>query len=92
LSAHPPKDRKDVIVERPFELVRTPDGVEARVRLRGRSVLASPLLNRGTAFTSAEREMLGLTGLLPHAVSTMEVPLARVYGQHRREAGDVARN
>ena len=79
-------------VERPFELDWTPEGVVARVRLRGRSVLASPLLNRGTAFTSAEREALGLAGLLPDAVSTIEVQLARAYGQYQREPGDLARN
>jgi malate dehydrogenase (oxaloacetate-decarboxylating) len=82
----------DVIVERPYELDWTPDGMRVRVRVRGRSVLASPLLNRGTAFTWAEREALGLAGLLPDAVSTMEVQLARVYGQYRREHGDLAKN
>ena len=51
--------------DRPFELAWTPEGVVARVRLRGTSVLSSPMLNRGTAFTLAEREALGLTGLLP---------------------------
>ena len=64
------------MVERPYDLVFTPEGVVARVRLRGTSVLASPLLNRGTAFTPAEREALGLTGLLPEAVSTIEGQLA----------------
>ena len=43
--------------ERPYELVQTPAGTVARVRIRGRSVLASPLLNRGTAFTPEEREV-----------------------------------
>jgi hypothetical protein len=43
------------MAERPYELARTPDGMVARVRLRGSSVLSSPLLNRGTAFTLAER-------------------------------------
>jgi malate dehydrogenase (oxaloacetate-decarboxylating) len=81
-----------VIVERPYELAWTPDGMVARVRLRGRSVLASALLNRGTAFTPAQREALGLTGLLPDAVSTMEVQLARVYAQYQRERGDLAKN
>src|SRR5215216_1318635 len=56
--------------ERPYEMVQTPAGTVARVRVRGRSVLASPLLNRGTAFTPEERQALGLTGLLPSGVST----------------------
>jgi malate dehydrogenase (oxaloacetate-decarboxylating) len=81
-----------VVMERPYELAWTPDGMVARVRLRGNPVLSSPLLNRGTAFTLAEREALGLTGLLPEAVSTIEGQLARVYGQYAREPGDLAKN
>jgi malate dehydrogenase (oxaloacetate-decarboxylating) len=79
-------------LERPYELVRAGDGMVARVRLRGASVLSSPLLNRGTAFTLAEREALGLTGLLPSVVSTMEAQLRRVYGQYRRAPDDLAKN
>ena len=79
-------------MERPYELAWTPEGMVARVRVRGRSVLASALLNRGTAFTPAQREALGLAGLLPDAVSTMEVQLARVYAQYQREHGDLAKN
>jgi malate dehydrogenase (oxaloacetate-decarboxylating) len=63
--------------ERPYELVQTPAGTVARVRVRGRSVLASPLLNRGTAFTPEQRQALGLTGLLPSGVSTMQAQLRR---------------
>ena len=63
-----------------------------RVRLRGTSVLASPLLNRGTAFTLAEREALGLTGLLPEGVSTIEQQLRRVYAQYLRQHDDLAKN
>jgi malate dehydrogenase (oxaloacetate-decarboxylating) len=80
------------MAERPYELVTTPGGVVARVRLRGTSVLGSPLLNRGTAFTLAEREALGLTGLLPEGVSTIEGQLRRVYGQYLRQPDDLAKN
>src|ERR1700685_1202573 len=62
----------------------------ARVRLRGPSVLASPLLNRGTAFTAAERTELGLTGLLPDRVSTIAGQLARVYAQYLRQPDDLS--
>jgi malate dehydrogenase (oxaloacetate-decarboxylating) len=48
------------MAERPYELTWTPDGVVARFRLRGSAALSSPVLNRGTAFTLAEREALGL--------------------------------
>jgi malate dehydrogenase (oxaloacetate-decarboxylating) len=80
------------MAKRPSELTWTPDGTVARVRLRGSAVLASPMLNRGTAFTLAERQALGLTGLLPAGVSTIEGQLARVYAQYRRQPGDLAKN
>ncbi|MBV9092566.1 MAG: NAD-dependent malic enzyme [Streptosporangiaceae bacterium] len=70
----------------------TPDGVVARVRLRGPAVLRTPMLNRGTAFTPAQREALGLTGLLPDGVSTIETQLRRVYGQYLRQPDDLAKN
>jgi malate dehydrogenase (oxaloacetate-decarboxylating) len=82
----------NVMSERPYELVSTPDGAVARIRLRGRSVLSIPLLNRGTAFTLAERTALGLTGLLPEGVSTIEMQLRRVYAQYLRQPDDLAKN
>ena len=50
----------------PYELSPGPDGVVARIHARGSAVLASPTINRGTAFTLAEREALGLTGSAAH--------------------------
>ena len=47
----------------PYDLVHTPAGVTARVRTRGSAVLGASPLNRGTAFTLAQRRALGLTGL-----------------------------
>lgn len=51
------------------------------VTARGQQLLAEPLLNKGTAFTREERETLGLRGLLPHHVSTLEEQVTRVRGQ-----------
>jgi malate dehydrogenase (oxaloacetate-decarboxylating) len=79
-------------VDRPYELASEAGRMVARVRLRGASVLASPLLNRGTAFTVAERTELGLTGLLPDRVSTIEGQLARVYAQYLRQPDDLSKN
>ncbi|MHA6793029.1 NAD-dependent malic enzyme [Pseudonocardia bannensis] len=76
----------------PYELVATPDGMTARIRARGRAVLATPMINRGTAFTPAERDALGLSGLLPSGVSTLEGQLRRVYAQYLRVPDDLARN
>jgi malate dehydrogenase (oxaloacetate-decarboxylating) len=80
------------MTERPYELVDGPAGAVARVRIRGSSILSSPLLNRGTAFTAEERQALGLTGLLPSAVSTMEQQLRRTYAQFGRQADDLGKN
>jgi malate dehydrogenase (oxaloacetate-decarboxylating) len=77
---------------RPYELIQTPEGTVARVRLRGSSVLTSPIINRGTAFTPEERQALGLTGLLPSGVSTMEGQLRRTYAQYSRQPDDLNKN
>jgi len=62
-----------------YELSTTPDGVVVRIHDRGNAVLASPTINRGTAFTLQEREALGLTGLLPPRVDTLEGQTRRAY-------------
>jgi len=53
---------------------------------RGVDVLRDPALNRGTAFTDAEREALGLRGLLPPHVSTQEEQVGRVLENFRRKS------
>jgi malate dehydrogenase (oxaloacetate-decarboxylating)(NADP+) len=45
---------------------------------RGLTLLRDPLLNKGTAFTEAERDELGLRGFLPAHVLSMEEQVARV--------------
>ena len=54
-----------------YELVQSADGYIARITARGAAVLASPMINQGTAFTREQRAELGLTGLLPSGVSTL---------------------
>jgi malate dehydrogenase (oxaloacetate-decarboxylating)(NADP+) len=46
--------------------------------LRGMALLRDPLLNKGTAFTEQERDSLGLRGLLPAHVLSMEAQAERV--------------
>src|SRR5258708_17184930 len=61
-------------------------------KLRGRQILSDPRLNRGTAFTYAERRELGLTGLVPPAEVALDQQAARVYAQYSRQPTDLARN
>jgi malate dehydrogenase (oxaloacetate-decarboxylating) len=47
---------------------------------QGLDVLRDPYLNKSTAFTPEERKKLGLYGLLPHNIETIEEQLDRSYG------------
>ncbi|PFD38813.1 NAD-dependent malic enzyme [Bacillus cereus] len=60
--------------------------------LRGVEVLATPLLNKGVAFTQEEREELGLKGLLPPAVLTLEEQARRAYEQFCSQPDDLLKN
>ncbi|WP_433182357.1 NAD-dependent malic enzyme [Actinoallomurus sp. CA-150999] len=59
---------------------------------RGLEVLREPLLNKGTAFTPAERDELGLHGLLPPAVETIDEQARRAYAQYQAQATDLLKN
>ena len=61
-------------------------------KLRGRQILNDPRLNRGTAFSYAERHELGITGLVPPAHVTLDEQVARVYAQYQRQPDDLAKN
>jgi malate dehydrogenase (oxaloacetate-decarboxylating) len=56
------------------------------------TALASPSLNRGTAFSPEERHELGLTGRLPSAVLTLEDQGHRLWQQLSSLPTDLARN
>lgn len=47
--------------------------------------VTNPLLNKGTAFSLHEREKLGLLGLLPPHIETLETQVDRVYAAFERE-------
>jgi malate dehydrogenase (oxaloacetate-decarboxylating) len=55
-------------------------------------LLGDPRLNRGTAFTAEERAVLGLEGLLPAAVLSLDDHARRAYEQYRTQSDDLARN
>src|SRR3989344_603283 len=56
-----------------------------RLSLSGSLILNTPLLNKGTAFTPEEREALGLNGLLPTHVSTVEEQIDRCYQNYSKK-------
>ena len=49
------------------------------------------MINFGTAFTAGQRAALGLTGLLPSAVTSMDAQLRRVHRQFADEPSDIAK-
>ncbi len=51
---------------------------------RGTALLRDPTLNKGTAFSEQERDVLGLRGLLPPHVATQDEQLARVLENFHR--------
>jgi malic enzyme len=71
---------------------RGADGRErVEVRLRGPQLLNHPMYNRSTAFTRDERRELGLEGLLPDVVSTIDQQARRAYGNIVRKTEPLER-
>ena len=64
-----------------YQVVRDPrTGAEQiETSLDGALMLECPMINKGSAFTDDERRELGLLGLLPPHVATIEEQLARTY-------------
>ncbi len=73
-------------LSRYFELA----GDRLRVKLDGHSLLRVALTNKGTAFTLPERIALGLDGLLPPHVTTLEEQLTRVHLAFQAEPSPIA--
>jgi malate dehydrogenase (oxaloacetate-decarboxylating)(NADP+) len=53
--------------------------------------LNNPVFNKGTAFTEAERDRLGLRGLLPPHIQTMDEQVERVMSNYRNKTSDLER-
>lgn len=63
----------------------------AQTRYPGLEILHDPARNKGTAFTATEREKLGLTGLLPDVVETIDDQVERVLMQLDHKHSDIDR-
>ncbi len=59
---------------------------------RGMDLIDNPLLNKGTAFSEAERDALGLHGLLPPDVETIDQQVARAYEGFRAQETDLRKH
>ena len=74
------------------ELYRVAADGSFDVSARGFDVLRTPQINKGTAFSREERDALGLTGMLPAAVLTLEQQAERAYEIFANQADDLAKN
>ncbi|MDX1779092.1 MAG: NAD-dependent malic enzyme, partial [Thermodesulfobacteriota bacterium] len=59
------------------------------VTKRGKELINDPLLNKGTCFTLQERRQLGLTGLLPPRVFSLDEQLMRLRENYNRLKTDL---
>jgi malate dehydrogenase (oxaloacetate-decarboxylating) len=59
---------------------------------RGMDLLNRQGLNKGTAFTEEERSALGLHGLLPPQVETLDQQAVRAYEAYQRKTDDLERH
>jgi malate dehydrogenase (oxaloacetate-decarboxylating) len=76
----------------PVMKYRQVDSGYHETKARGLAVLNSPLLNKGTAFSAEERTALGLTGLLPPEISTLENQVKCAYIQYERLPDALSKN
>src|SRR6516162_3961589 len=58
---------------------------------RGIDVLRDPSINKSTGFTEAERQALGLVGLVPEVTESIDTQLSRVLQQLKHKATDLDR-
>jgi malate dehydrogenase (oxaloacetate-decarboxylating)(NADP+) len=58
---------------------------------RGIDILHDPAINKSTGFTEAERQALGLVGLVPDVTESIETQLTRVLLQLKEKATDLDR-
>jgi len=69
----------------------TPHQISTTDLPEGADILHNPAINKGTAFTLAERDLLGLRGLLPPHVSSQDEQVTRVMDNFNRKPSDLER-
>ena len=79
-------------LSRYFDMIRDESGAHRlRVHLDGAALLRLALTNKGTAFPVEERLALGLDGLLPPHVASLEEQVERVYEAFAKEPSPLAK-
>jgi malic enzyme len=87
ISLHAMKDEKGTFTIRNQENERK----QVAMKKTGFAVLSDPLLNKGTGFSLEERQQLGLVGLLPAAVQSIDQQEKEVYERFDAEPTDLAK-
>jgi len=77
-----------------YQVVRDPQTNQEifETLLDGSLMLECPMLNKGSAFAEAERRDLGLLGLLPPHVATMDEQLVRTYANYQQKTSALERH
>lgn len=59
------------------------------IKMTPEQLLHNPFLNKGTAFTQAERDKYGLNGMLPPTIQTLDQQVDQAYAQYKSKANDL---
>ncbi|XP_076467387.1 NADP-dependent malic enzyme-like [Babylonia areolata] len=70
---------------------KPPKKIINHTRIRGIDILRNPKMNKGTGFTLRERQIMGVHGLLPPVVRTVEEQMLRVMTNFSKRQSDLDR-
>jgi malate dehydrogenase (oxaloacetate-decarboxylating) len=73
-------------------VVHTSPDTRVLTHQRGRALLNEPTLNKGTAFSFEERTLLGLHGLLPYRIETLDEQCVATRDRYDHLVGDLERH
>lgn len=69
----------------------SPDDPVLSVSKRGKELLCDPILNKGTGFPDSERDVLGIRGMVPPQVVSIDDQVCRVMENFHRQGNDLDR-
>jgi malate dehydrogenase (oxaloacetate-decarboxylating) len=85
-------DHTESAVFPPILKIRRKQASKQKTPLRGLEVLNSPSLNKGSAFSAEERNSLGLTGLIPPEIGSLDKQVKQAYLQYSRLPDALGKN